>query len=352
MTLCLKVEKKYAQSVHGFLSEKNLLSKEFRPNRDSLHVFFPISKRPTGKELKSLKSIYKKLVISNKTFEVNTREKITLHEALSEKLSKKELELVNRAFDVVGNIAIVEIPKGLEKKEKLIGQAILETQKGVETVCKKTGAHKGVFRAEPVKIIAGKKNLNAVYRESGCVFRVKLGKVFFSPRLSAERLRIAKQVKKGEVVAALFAGVGPFPIVLAKNSLMEKAFAVELNPHAVKQLEENIHLNKVETKVVALLGDVKKLVPKKLVGLCDRVLMPLPKGAQSFLPQAIDCLKKEGGIIHFYSFGPKDNPFEESINAIKLHVKQKGLSAKILDKRELRSYSPQTVQVVIDFRVY
>ena len=106
----------------------------------------------------------------------------------------------------------------LEGKAKAIGEALLSLNKQFETVCMVTGQHKGLFRVQPVKVIAGKKNKKALYKESGCTFLVHLGKVFFSPRLGTERARISKLIKKGEVVGAFFAGVGPFPIVFAKNS--------------------------------------------------------------------------------------------------------------------------------------
>lgn len=349
MSFCVKVKKEKASLVHAFLKEKGLFVKNLRVVSLGGFVFFPV-----GRIVKSKQGFFEKKFgaqILKKDFESSEKRSLTLKGALEGRLSKKELEFVGRAFDVVGNIAIVEIPKGLKGKEKIIGTALLEAHKNLETVCMKTGAHKGVFRVEPVKVIAGKKNLVATYRESGCVFRVSLGKVFFSPRLAAERLRISRQVKKGETVAALFAGVGPFPIVLAKKTGMAKAYAVELNPVAVKDMQENIMKNRVEEKVVPLLGDVKKIVPQKLAGKCDRVLMPLPKDAEGFLHEAFLCLKKEGGVIHFYGFAERSNLFGSAIKRIKNQAKKEGKKVKILYKSELRSYSPQTAQIVVDFRV-
>ena len=281
----------------------------------------------------------------------NKQKPHSLKEALKGKLTKKEFAHLRTSFDMLGNIAIIEIPSELVKKEKIIGKALLEVSPNIETVCKKTGAHKGKFRVEPVKIIAGKKNRTATYRESGCTFRVSLGKVFFSPRLSAERLRIAGEIKKGEIVAVLFAGVGPFPIVFAKNSEMKQAFAVELNPAAFEQLKENVELNKVQEKVVPLLGDVKRVVPKKLKGKCGRVVMPLPKGGEHFLHEAFLCLKGGKGIIHFYDFVSREKGFDEAVEKIKNAAEKEKKKVKVLLKRKVRDYSPDTFQAVIDFRV-
>ena len=65
----------------------------------------------------------------------------------------------------------------------------------------------GELRIRELEWIAGEKKTKATYRESGCVFNVDLSKVYFSPRLSFERMRIAKQVNADEVIINMFAGV-------------------------------------------------------------------------------------------------------------------------------------------------
>ena len=274
-----------------------------------------------------------------------------LKEALQGKLSKKEFSLLVSSFDTLGNIAIIEIPKGLKKKEKIIGSALLALNKNIKTVCKKTGAHKGKYRIEPIRIIAGEKNTLATYRESACTFKIPLGKVFFSPRLGTERLRISKQIKPGEIIGAFFAGVGPFPIVFARNSPMQKAVAIELNPVAVKWLKENVRLNKLENKIEIVKGDVKRIVPKKFKRAFDRVVMPLPKGAESFLREAMLSIKKKGGIIHFYAFVSSADPFTEPIKKIEAVAKKLKRKVRVLFKRQVRTFSKETIQVVIDFEV-
>ncbi len=275
----------------------------------------------------------------------------SLKEALKGKLTASEMKHLIRAFDNLGNIAVIEIPEELEKKEKLIGEALLQAHKNFETVLKISGAHQGEFRIQPVTPIAGKKQTVAIYKEHGCTFKVDLAKSFFSPRLGTERKRIAEQIKKGEVVGAFFAAVGPFPIVFAKNSEMKKAFAIELNPDAVMDMKENIKLNKCEEKVEPIQGDVNKVVPLQIEGKCNRVVMPLPKGGENFLESAFLALKPEGGVIHFYQFEPADNPFEAPIKRIEKTAKKFGRKVKILYKKQVRSFSPADVQVVIDFLV-
>lgn len=288
---------------------------------------------------------------AGKKFRLNKgeRQPRNLKEALKGKLTKKEMKKLITSFDSVGNIAVIQVPKGLEKKANVIGKALLSMNRHFETVCMVSGEHKGKYRVQPVKVIAGKKSKIAAYKESGCRFEVHLGRVFFSPRLSTERQRIAGLIKENEAIGAFFAGVGPFPIVLAKLSGMKKAYAIELNPEAHREMLHNILLNKCREKIEPILGDVKKIVPERLVGKCDRVVMPMPKGGENFLNEAMIALKPEGGIVHFYRFVEKENGREQATAEVERAAEALGMQAKILRLEKVRSFSASKEQIVIDF---
>jgi tRNA (guanine37-N1)-methyltransferase len=272
---------------------------------------------------------------------------LNLKEALKLKLTKKEFEFAPRAFDSFGNIAVIEIPKELSKKKKIIGEELLKLQPRFETVCSIESDHKGKYRVQQVKVIAGKKNTVALYKEAGCSMLVPLGKVFFSPRLGAERLRIAKEIKKGEIIGCWFSGVGPYPIVFSKNSLMEKAVAIELNPEAHKFALKNAELNKVKN-VDFVKGDVKRQC-KKFPKYFDRIAMPLPHTGYQFLKEAFVSIKK-GGIIYFYEIVHKGDFFTPE-KQIKESAVEAGRKIKIISKKRVRVFSPTKEQVVFDIKV-
>lgn len=338
-----------AQNVHDWLLKADALDASLKPVRKQSVVVFPLRSRLSFLGKKELEKRFETAKPVSEFFLQHFSKKGSLKDALKGVLPETELQKLVSGFDVLGNIAIVEIPKELEKKQKKIAQAVLETNAGIETVCKKMGAHKGKYRIEPVKIIAGEKNLVADYKESGCRFQIHLGKTFFSPRLSFERLRIAQQIKTGETIGAFFAGVGPFPIIFARHSPMQKAVAIELNPGAVKDLKYNIQLNKMKNKIEAVQADVKKIIPRKYRGNFDRVVMPLPKGAEDFLKEALISLKPTGGIVHFYAFVPAKNPFEGIEDRIQQIAKKNGFVAEILLHKQVRTFSKDLIQVVIDF---
>ena len=346
----IEVKKSEAEACRRFLAENSLLRHGYTPVRGAGTVAFSAMSIPK-KALSALKKIAPSSRAVRRAFGKIHEAPRTMKDALKGKLSAAELGLVGSSFDLLGDAAIIEVPEGLEGREKLLGEALLRVNTSVESVFMKTGAHSGVFRSEPVKFVAGKKKKYATYREHGCVFRIALGEVFFSPRLSTERIRIARQIKEGECIAALFAGVGPFPIVFAKNSKMGSAVAIELNPAAVEDMRENIRANKVEGKVIPVLGDVKALAGE-YAGRFDRVVMPLPKGGETFLQDAIRYAKPEGGIVHYYQFVPRENPFDVPLGQIEYACGMEGRRFEVLFQRRVREFAPDIIQVVVDFRVW
>ena len=348
----IKVRKKHAQKLKKYLTEIEIIDFSLKPKNFENHIIFPILKLPSLKERMKILTKGKSISIIKEKFAPQKKKPLSLREALEKKLTRKELDSLITSFNVLGNTAIIEIPDVLKNKQKIIAKTLLEINKNIESVCKISSAHSGKYRTQKVTRLAGKKLSNVFYKESGSVFEIELGKVFFSPRLSTERIRISKLIKKNEIIGALFAGVGPYPIIFAKKSKMKKAYAVELNPNAVALMKSNVKLNKTESKIEIFKGDVKKAVSKHLKGKCDRVVMPLPKGAEHFLKDAFIALKPKGGVIHFYQFADKNEPYKKPFEIIKETSFQMKKKTRILRKAKVRSFSPSKIQVVIDIKVY
>jgi tRNA (guanine37-N1)-methyltransferase len=276
---------------------------------------------------------------------------VSLKQALQGKLSKKELEKLRASFDIVGDIAIIEIAKGLAKKEKIIANELLKTNSSIKTVAKKVGGHIGKYRVQPLKIIAGPKKTEAEVRESGVRMLVDVAKCYFSPRLGHERLRIAKQIKKGEEVLVMFSGVAPYQLVFAKHSPAKIIYGVELNPVAHKYALKNVLLNNFGNKIVLFKGDAKKIVPQlaKSGKKFDRIVMPLPKSGENFLSAALKAAKK-GATIHFYSFLP-EGKFSEAEEKITKACSSSKRKCKILRIVKAGQQGPRMWRICADFRV-
>ena len=79
------------------------------------------------------------------------------------------------------------------------------------------------------------------HKEFGFVYHLDVTRVFFNSHLGHERMRVASQVKAGESVLVLFAGVGPFAVPLAARGA--QVVALEKNREACLWLAENVRLN-------------------------------------------------------------------------------------------------------------
>ena len=273
-----------------------------------------------------------------------------LRDALNHVLDSEEKKKLITSFDIIGDIAVIDIPDELASKEKEIGKALLEVHKSIKTVCKRSGIHEGDYRIRHVEFIAGEHRTETVHRESGVVLKLDIDNVYFTPRLCHERERIASLVKKGETIGAFFAGIGPFALVIAKKQPNVRIYAIELNPTAFEYLKYNINVNGAGGSIYALCGDVREIAPRLLKGQCDRILLTLPKGGEDFLDVAFECAKK-GCVIHFYQFAPEEDSYSAAIARVESAAKKVKRKVEIIGKKIVRPYAPRVNQIVLDVKV-
>jgi tRNA (guanine37-N1)-methyltransferase len=270
-----------------------------------------------------------------------------LREALRGQLSDEELRQF-RAFDIVGDIAVVKLPEELLPKKSLIGQALLQVHSQVRTVLNQTTPVGGEFRTRELEVIAGEPRTETIHHEAGCKFRVDLAKTYFSPRLATERLRVAKLVKPGEEVTNLFAGVGSYSVIIAHHTEAAQVYSIDKNPAAFDYMKENIRINKVGDRVIPILGDAREVVEQELSRKADRVLMPLPESSHKFFDVAVRALKPAGGIIHFYDYGQELDMFGPSFEFAVSAAASEGFNVELLMARKVRSYATRCYHVVLD----
>ena len=340
--LAAKVKLKRAESIKKYLIKEEIYNKDYAILRTKNHIYFPISSE------NSIEKKFSDVQIVNKPL-IKLAAKQSLKDAIKNKLTKTELSFLKRAFDVIGDIAIIEIPAKLTKKQKTIAQALLNQHKNIKVVLKKAGIHVGVFRTQKLKHLAGEKRKETIYRENGVQIKLDVEKVYFSPRLSTERKRIAGLIKKGEEILVMFSGCGIYPAVIAKNTEAKHITGIEINTVAHRYALENIRINKA-ANIDLINGDVKNIAPR-MAQRYDRILMPLPKGAEDFLDLAIDLIKPKG-TIHFYDFLAEEDFPGKSISKIDNACKKSEKKYKIISSVRCGQYSPRKYRVCIDFTIY
>ncbi|MFH1451845.1 MAG: hypothetical protein ABIF88_01585 [archaeon] len=338
--------------------------------------------------------------------------------------------------DIIGDIAILKFPrKTLLIIKKLKAKKFLKTNKNVKTVLEKTSKTKGRLRKQETKYLAGKKTKTANYKENNCIFKFNVEETYFSPRLSNERKMIAEEVLKiikkdkslspvtsnvgagvseangantrnskrprnGETwknkkfnILILFAGISPYPIVLAKllksKNIHFHIYSNELNKKANESAKENIKLNKLENYITLIPGDAKKIpeittkeklfakkklaekvtrgktegfsdemgggerqtwinnkattgrqeIPKKF----DTIIMPRPNLKETFLPPTLKLAKK-GTTIFYHGFGTKEKVLKEIKNSV-------GNKIKNLKIRKAGDIAPRIFRWQVEFQV-
>lgn len=279
--------------------------------------------------------------------------KRSLRTLLKGKMEPHELKLLYKSYDIVGDIAVIRVPEALLPRALTIAEAILQTQKQVKTVLRQVSPVAGDFRLRELEWVSGDKKTETLYKEFGCLFRVDLEKCYFSPRLSYERMRIAKLIQPAEVIVNMFAGVGSYSIIIAKHSCAEKVYSIDINPIAIQFLKENARLNRVEKQVLPILGDAKEIIERRFRRVADRVIMPLPERAYEYLNSAVLALKPEEGFIHYYDFAhftKDESTLEKTSEKVSEKLDTLGVRFEILSSRTVRATGPHWHQVAIDIK--
>lgn len=252
-----------------------------------------------------------------------------------------ERELAPRAFDQVGDILIVKVPRDLEARAADIGRALLDFHPAARAAFHDKGV-KDEFRVRDLVRIAGEGEPLTVVSENGVRLWVDPTKAYFSPRLASERARVCALVELGEHAIDLFGGVAPWAIQAARAGA--SVDCIDLNPAAIDLARRNVVANGVEARVRLHQGDARQVaagLPK-----ADRVVMNLPHGAKAFLDVAAHCARP-AATVHYHEILAPETAATRG-KAVADELAQHGWPCKVRGFRTVRNYSPQEAHVVWD----
>ena len=225
--------------------------------------------------------------------------------------------LLSDRYEVIGDVAIVTIPPGLEAYKNDIAVALLSQRRNIRTVLRMSGKREGDERVADYEVLIGT-GTTTEHREFGYRYRLDVARVFFNSRLATERMRVAGQIMPGERVLIPFCGIGPFVVPAAARGA--SVVAVEKNPDAFSWLSGNLELNHVSDRVSAFCHDAFR-IPDLVKPGFDRVISPTPYGLDSIL-DLLSGVTRPGGMIHFYTFKSG-----KEIESLKETYQQKSLIA-------------------------
>ena len=245
------------------------------------------------------------------------------------------------SFERVGEIALLH--EDDPETAAAIADAIMAADLPVTAVLNRRSPIEGTHRVRRWDRLAGGSTVTT-HREYGYAYTVDLATAYFSPRLATERRRVTTQISAGEHVFDMFAGVGPYAIPAADRGA--DVVAADINPAATALLTENAARNQVDVAVYT--ADVRTLTDR-FTGWADRVIMNLPHTAGEFLSEALE-VAADGAILHYYDFQPRSDPFAPAVETIRAALPA-DVTLEVLETREVRSYSPEQVNICVDVQV-
>ncbi|WP_455392942.1 class I SAM-dependent methyltransferase [[Eubacterium] cellulosolvens] len=327
-TICAKVPKVRGDYFRKKLLEAQFIDRNLIIKRNGNFLYIPLQTHPSEQWLNE----FNELELTEYDFKLypervqDYRALITLPPELTQQLP--------RSYDIIGSIAILKLPLGLTAYGKQIGEAIIRAHKNIHTVAVDKGV-KGMQRVRNMEIIAGEPQTETMHKEYGVRLLMDIMKVYFSPRLSTEHYRITKLVQPGEIVLDMFAGIGPFSIMIAKHSKAKRIFSIDINKHAIEYLIKNIDLNKV-FNIFPMEGAVEEMI--KRIPKVDRIIMNLPMSGNEHLPEAFAVLKNTG-TIHYHEMLPCQELQQRKMSLAEIS-KHHGFEIIALHEHNLGSYSP------------
>lgn len=377
--LAIKTPLRYIDQLRKILMEREIIARNYKILTKEGYGYIPIKKELNNETFEEIKEELKKelkkelkeeikkglkkglktnlntemtenidINIVEKDLEELKKQPRSISEHLQGKLTEKEIEDLKTSFDIIGDVVILEIPENLQDQKDIIGKAALNFTKRKSIFMKKS-AIEGVTRTRQLEHIAGKESSETIHKEHGARLKLNVKDVYFSPRLATERKRIAKQVKDKETILDMFAGIGPFPILIAKDHNVN-IYAVDINKAAIEYMRENIKINKLKGKITPIVGDINQIANDKFIPdniKFDRIIMNLPGTAKNFLNLAISLIN-DNGIIHYYEFS---EGYDSGIEIIKQIASEYNKDIEVLATRKVKSSSPGQWHIVIDAKI-
>jgi tRNA (guanine37-N1)-methyltransferase len=351
-SLCIKVKKIHGEKTLILANKLGITKRELKIEQDINHIYIPLIRRPEQIELAKLEAKLPDFELATNLFTKKKPKEKTFHQVLENQLPSHLLASLPRALDIIGDIAVIDIPPELKTHKQIIGESLLETHKNVRTVLAKVGAVAGTYRLRELELIAGEQKTVTVHKEHGCQYQVDVATAYFSPRLSHEHNRVASLVQKSETVVDLFAGVGPFSVLIARKNPEVRIYAIDINPKAVEFLKKNIRLNRVDNRVIPIQGNATQVVEDQLLDIADRLVMNLPEKAIEFVDVACKAVKPSGGIIHYYAFVRRPDSLEDAQQRFSQAVEKAGRKVDaFLSARIIRETAPYESQIVLDAKI-
>jgi tRNA (guanine37-N1)-methyltransferase len=197
----------------------------------------------------------------------------TADEILQSILPEEICETSPTSFTITGHLAHMNLRDEYLPYRKVIGQVILDKNRGLRTVVNKLETIDSQFRFFKMEVLAGDEDFVVEAHESDCKFTFDFSTVYWNSRLHTEHERLVKLFEEDDVIADVFAGVGPFAIPAAKKGCV--VLGNDLNPKSAEYMEKNAHDNHVAERVRVSNLDGREFIRNSIAEIWNNPFPPL-----------------------------------------------------------------------------
>lgn len=188
----------------------------------------------------------------------------------------------------------------------------------------------GPMRTLRVDVLCGEPLLER-HRENGIIYSLNPSHIMFSKGNKFERGRIEKIVDRTKIVVDMFAGIGYYSLIAARNS--KTVHAIEINPEAFYFLLLNKYYNKFDN-IIPYLMDCRYFPYDNIADL----LILGHFESISYLDKALD-IAKNGSVLLVHLLERRGDDNTEQLLEYNM---------KVVHKRTVKSYSPSMNHVVYE----
>jgi len=236
---------------------------------------------------------------------------------LIDKVPEKVLKNLPRSFEIIGPYVLIDLLITTTSGDKLNYQNYLPI---ISEAIKKQ--HKHISQVIPKNPVEGKYRVRSIYKVDDCMINennlrilVNPSEVYYNTKLSSERQKIYDMCYPTDSICDMFAGVGPFSLLLATKCKYVEGW--EWNAYACKLFHKNIQNNKrvrIKQNLKIEKGDTFDIILKKDLKKFNVFIINHPTQSLNIFPK-IQKYFPPGSKIIMYSMVIK-NEISEKIQLL------------------------------------
>lgn len=364
----MKVAKERAEGLRRHLLSDRLFDPRRSIGRDEGHVYFPVRAPEADHDdlvadLERRTGAFIEIVHDDDMTQSRIAVEspmIRVGRLLSGSLPEGSLRLLPDRWEMIGDALVMKLDRGIYEHRLNVCDAYRKVL-SARYVLLECGGIMGELREPDVEAVIPPDDgiFEVRHVENGICYHLDPTRVMFSSGNNHERMRAAELLKRfplsrddvvgrtPEIVYDMFAGIGYFTLPLAGSNPGIRVLSCEKNPVSYRFLQRNISENKVEDRVVPVLGDCRTALPE---GIANRILMGYVGGTIDYLNRAASYLSPSGGWIHLHDTVPIEVGIEGLFERVRSIIEgsRPGSRVSLEDGRRVKSYAPRIDHVALD----